>query len=380
MRVAAVVPHAAAGGPSAERRLISGALALGAAGVSVDIFSDRAVAGSLRWLGEGVAVRRLAPHRLQRDLAATDGAYDVVHAFGLPAMRMIASRGAARYRVFSPYGDRWSEPAPVHAVHRAWPRAASILIGAVDTIVCGSDKEATGVRRDAPELGDRVRVVLPGVDAEALRRAEPISIGRAVVVALGPLVRSPRPVRVVGALASLDERFVLVVLGDGPARRRLRGVVGDLGLKDRVHFLGDVTLEERRRWMNTASVLLPMSEYEDVEMLALEAAAIGKPLIIPDSAEQAGGWDYESGGTVRVISGPPSPLAIADAIRETAVFHGSMPGAQVRSWAAHAQEMLSVYRLTTHRVREIEPPPAVERPDESRRLQSAGFEREGRVS
>ena len=379
MRVAAVVPHAAAGGRSAERRLVNGALALGAAGVSVDIFSDRAAPGAPRPLGEGVAIRRLAPHRVQRDLIARHEAYDVVHAFGLPAMRMIATPGTAPRRVFSPYGDRWSQPAPVHAMHRAWPRAAAMLVGTVDTIVCGSEREAARVRRDAPELADRVRVVRPGVDAEALARAEPLPINRAVVLAVGPLVRSPRLVRVVGALASLDERFILVVLGDGPARRRLRGVVADLGLADRVRFLGNVTLEQRRRWMHTASVLLPISEYEDVEMLALEAAAIGKPLIIPDSAEHAGGWDYHSGGVVRVISGPSSPLAIADAIRETAVLHGpSESRTGVRSWAAYAHEMLSVYRLTVHGLREIEAPPDAE-PRSEPAVGATPIERQGRV-
>jgi glycosyltransferase involved in cell wall biosynthesis len=378
MRVAAVVAHAAAGGPSAERRLISGALALGAAGVDVDIVSDRAAPGPPRPLGEGVALRRLAPNRLQRDLAV-DGPYDVVHAFGVPAMRMVATLDAAPHRIFTPYGDRWSQPAPVHVLHRPWLRAATVLAGTVDTIVCGSDREASRVRRDAPELGDRVRVVRPGVDADALRLAKPMPIGRAVVLALGPLVRSRRAVRVVGALASLEERFVLVVLGDGPARRRLRGVVGDLGLKDRVRFRGDVTLEERRRWMRTASVVMPISDYEDVEMLALEAASIGKPLIIPDSAEHAGGWDYESGGVVRVISGPSSPLAIADAIRETAVLQAATPNARVRAWADYAQEMLGVYRLTTHGLREIESPPAVERP-EAARFRPARLERQGWIS
>jgi glycosyltransferase involved in cell wall biosynthesis len=377
MRVAAVVAHAASSGPSAERRLISGALALGAAGVSVNLFSERAPFGSPQRLGQGVSVRRLASQRLHRDLAM-DGPFDVVHAFGLPAMRMIATLDAAPHRLFTPYWDRWSEPAPVHTLHRPGPRAAAALVGAVDMIVCGSDRESTRIRRDAPALGNRVHVVRPGIDAEAFRLVEPIPISRAVVLALGPLVRSPRLVRIVGALASLDERFVLVVLGDGPARRRLHGVVGDLGLEDRVRFLGDVPLAERRRWMRTASVLLPMSEYEDVEMLALEAASLGKPLIIPDSSEHAGGWDYETVGTVRVISGPSSPLAIADAIRETAVLHGSAPNAHVRSWAHYAQEMLGLYRLTTQGLLEIETPPAVERPDASR-LRAAGIEGQGQI-
>jgi glycosyltransferase involved in cell wall biosynthesis len=377
MRVAVVVVHAAPGGPSAER-LISGVLALGAAGVSVDMFSNHPTVGSPVPLGEGVALRPLTPRILQRDLAE-DGAYDVVHAFSLSAMRLVATLRAAPHRIFTPYGDRWSQPASMHVMPRPWSRASALLAGAVDTIVCGSDRDANRVRRELPELGDRVRIVRPGIDAEALREAEPVPIGRAVILALGPLIRSPRLVRVVGALASLDERFALIVLGDGPARRRLRSVVEDLGLRDRVRFLGDVTPEERRRWMRTASVLLPISEYEDVETLALEAVAIGKPLIIPDSAEYAGGWEYGNTEGMRVISGPSSPIAIADAIRETAVLHGSPPAVHVRSWADYAQEMLSVYRLTTHGLLELEPPPAVEWPDESPLL-PAPFEQQGRIS
>jgi glycosyltransferase involved in cell wall biosynthesis len=378
MRVAAVVVHAAPGGPSAERRIISGALALGAAGVNVDVFSSRPTVGSARPLGAGVALRRLAPRLLERDLAR-DGAYDVVHAFGLSAMRLVATLRTAPHRIFTPYGDRWSQPVSPHLMQRPWPRPSALLAGAVDTIVCGSDREANRIRRELPELADRLRVVRPGIDAEALREAEPVPIGRAVVLALGPLIRSPRLVRVVGALASLDERFVLVVLGDGPARRRLRNVVEDLGLRDRVRFLGDVTPDERRRWMSTASVLLPISEYEDVETLALEAASMGKPLIIPDSAEYAGGWEYGSAETMRVISGPSSPIAIADAIRETAVLHGPPPTPQVRSWADYAQEMLGVYRLTMRGLRELEPPPAVEWADEPP-LSPAPFEQQGRIS
>src|ERR1700754_2742611 len=110
MRVAAVVVHAAPGGPSAERRLVSGALALGAAGVSVDVFSNHPKVGSPGPLGEGVALRPLVPRLLQRDLAK-DGAYDVVHAFSLSAMRLVATLRTGPHRIFTPYADRWSQPA-----------------------------------------------------------------------------------------------------------------------------------------------------------------------------------------------------------------------------------------------------------------------------
>jgi hypothetical protein len=80
-----------------------------------------------------------------------------------------------------------------------------------------------------------------------------------------------------------------------------------------------------------------------------------------------------------VISGPSSPIAIADAIRETAVLHGSPPAAHARSWGDYAREMLDVYRLTLRGLRELEPPPVVEGADEPPLL-PATFEQQGRIS
>ena len=332
MRIALVVGHPAPGGMGAEERILNAAAALGATGADVDVVSRPAAA-------------RVRP----------GVRYDVVHAFGLTGLRVATAIGAAEHRVFSPHGDRWLDPG-AHGLYRARPRLGALLTNAVETVVCRSQLEATRVRRHAPEVRDRLHVVRAGVDVEALRAAEPLPINRAVILALGPLDSGARAIRVVGALAGLDERFVLVVLGDGPARRRMRGVADVLTLGDRVRFARDATLQARRRWMTTAAVLVPMSGYEDVETLALEAAAIETPLVVPDCAEQAGGLGYESGAVVRVISGPSSPLAIADAIRETAVLLRPLPsGTSVRSWADHAHDLLNVYRRV-HRLPEIATP------------------------
>jgi glycosyltransferase involved in cell wall biosynthesis len=352
MRIALVVPHPASDGTAAEERIFNAAAALGATGASVDVFCGRLAAGPPERLADGMTVHAI-DHRRPRVRAPRTIRYDVVHAFGLTGLRIATAIGAAEHHVFSPHGDRWLEPAGAHGLHRTRPRLGALLTNAVDSVICRSQLEATRVRRHAPEVSDRLHVVRAGVDVEALRAAEPLPNTRAVILALGPLDRGGRAIRVVGALAGLDERFVLVVLGDGPARRRMCSVVDVLTLGDRVRFVRDTTLEARRRWMVTAAVLVPMSGYEDVETLALEAAAIETPLVVPDCAEQAGGLGYESGAVVRVISGPSSPLAIADAIRETAVRHRPAPSrAGVRSWEDHARDLLAVYRRV-HRLPDI---------------------------
>jgi glycosyltransferase involved in cell wall biosynthesis len=358
MRVAYLIGHAAQSPSTADLRLVSGAAALGSAGVTVDVFSSRAAVLPRR-LADGVTLHRLERHGLRRRL---DASYDVVHAFGLPAARMVGAFGGRR--VFSPYGDRCFLPASPARAYRPSLRPAVVLTGAIDAVVCESDLEAMRVRREVQALAGRVSVVRPGIDADALRLAEPRAISRAVILGLGPLLRDVRAVRVVGAMANLEARMLLVLLGDGPGQRRLRGLVDELGLQDRVLFLGSTSLFERRRWMRTASVLVAMAASEDINMLALEAAALGKPLIVPDSLEHAGGYGYEHGDMVRVIEGSSSPLAIADAIRDvTALHRPAAPHAEIRTWAAHADELLTVYRGCGQPLRKVEPTAVGELPE-----------------
>jgi glycosyltransferase involved in cell wall biosynthesis len=245
--------------------------------------------------------------------------------------------------------DRWSQPPPADVLYRTWPRASAALNHGVDTLICASELEATRVRREAPELAVRLRVVRPGIELEALRSAEPMKVHRAVVLAIGRLRRSPCLVRVVGALASLDDRFMLVVIGEGPARRWLHGFASDLGVASRVRFLGAVTPADRMRWMKTASVLVPLSRYEDAETMALEAAALGKPMVVPESPEDPWVVVGPTDGAVRVLAGRPSPLAIADAIRESAALHRvSDSMRELHSWIDHGHELREVYERLDH--------------------------------
>ncbi|MCI2239728.1 glycosyltransferase [Kineococcus sp. TRM81007] len=74
----------------------------------------------------------------------------------------------------------------------------------------------------------------------------------------------------------------LLLAGDGPDEQRLRARVAELGLVDRVRFLGRVAHEDRFSLLSSAQVVVMPSRYETFGMVAAEAAAVGTPVLAFD--------------------------------------------------------------------------------------------------
>lgn len=77
----------------------------------------------------------------------------------------------------------------------------------------------------------------------------------------------------------------LVVIGDGPERRRLQESADRLGVGGRVSFLGERPLDEVRQWMRRAWLLAAPSvtardgDAEGLPTVICEAAAVGLPVV-----------------------------------------------------------------------------------------------------
>lgn len=141
--------------------------------------------------------------------------------------------------------------------------------------------------RDVPALAavrDKVVVIPYGLDPtpygsiaspapEVGERRQPtlLFVGRLVAYkGVDVLLRA-----MVGVPASL------VLVGDGPLRRTLEALAQDLGVTDRVQFLGRVTDAERLDWYGRAdAVVLPsVSRQEAFGMVQVEAMLSGRPVV-----------------------------------------------------------------------------------------------------
>lgn len=110
-----------------------------------------------------------------------------------------------------------------------------------------------------------------------------------------------------------DARLVLV--GDGPYRRRLERMVKDRGIDGHVVFAGAVPWSEAPRWFDAADVFampcrtrLGGLEPEALGIVFLESQAAGRPVLVGDSG---GAPETVRHGETGYVVDPTDPAAIA---------------------------------------------------------------------
>jgi glycosyltransferase involved in cell wall biosynthesis len=80
------------------------------------------------------------------------------------------------------------------------------------------------------------------------------------------------------ALSAVPEAHLSIV-GDGPDRVRLEQLMEELGLGDRVHFLGPLPRSEALGLMRAADVVILSSAWENFPHGVVEALAVGTPVV-----------------------------------------------------------------------------------------------------
>jgi len=237
-------------------------------------------------------------------------AYEVIHSHywlsGVAGERLKLAWGASHVAMFHTLGRAKNqarvterEPDERLAGERAVARGA-------ERIVCTSrDEHDTLVRLYGADTA-RIVVVPCGVNLDLFRpigrseAREELGFGENERILL--FVGRVEPLKgidiLLGAAARLEEEtdcFVLVVGGDASARdgelAHLQGLASELGIAERVSFLGAVQHEQLPLYYNAADVCVVPSFYESFGLVALEAMACGIPVV----ASRVGGLS----GTVR---------------------------------------------------------------------------------
>jgi glycosyltransferase involved in cell wall biosynthesis len=111
------------------------------------------------------------------------------------------------------------------------------------------------------------------------------------------------------AMAEVSESARLVVAGGGPLDHELRRLSKELGLEDRVRFLGFEP--EVRRWMQAADGLVLSSRWEGLPMALLEAAACVLPAVATDVP---GTREAVVDGQTGLLAAPGNATALAGAM------------------------------------------------------------------
>ncbi len=175
------------------------------------------------------------------------------------------------------------------------------------------------------EIAEVARAIAPDVSVEALTNGVETSVFRPVAPSLDPAAEGRRRVIVPRRLFEKNgvEHFVrampeivrridaeAIVVGDGPERGRLEALAQELGVSDRVCFLGARAHEEMPGLLSSAEVAIFPSLMEATSVAALESMACGLPV----AASRVGGLPEIVGAEVGGLFEPGDPASLAGVV------------------------------------------------------------------
>jgi glycosyltransferase involved in cell wall biosynthesis len=192
-----------------------------------------------------------------------------------------------------------------------------MLAGRTDLLLCISDDEL-GLAEEAGIRPRRSVVIRNGVDFDgtaAAARQRTLS-SDPVAGCVTRLARQKGVDVLLRALASgrWPAELAVEILGDGPQRSELQALASDLGIAQRVRFLGYV--EDTRPFLQRWDLFVLPSRYEaGVPLALLESVAANLPVV---ATAVAGVQQLmsQSSGTVPVDDPEAVAVAVATAVRD----------------------------------------------------------------
>ncbi|ROS46246.1 glycosyltransferase [Curtobacterium sp. PhB78] len=178
---------------------------------------------------------------------------------------------------YTPFG-KWTLPI---ALKIAWSDAAKTYRLA-DTITTPTNLAADYLRKAI--AGQRVLAISCGIDASryVAREGRPVNNDIVFVGRVAPEKNLDVLVRAVALLPG-SLAATLTIVGDGEMIPKLTALAKELGLEDRVRFLGFVSDEAKRTALTNGTVFAMPSTAELQSISSLEAMASGLPVVAADS-------------------------------------------------------------------------------------------------
>lgn len=235
-----------------------------------------------------------------------EGGFDVVHLhntyphiYGSIAARWANIPVVVSTRHGQRAGHRW---------YATWQYAFSALW--VDKVIAVSDDAAKlCVQADGLPRGKVCRI-WNGIDTEAFDYQGPVHDPVAISVArLSPEKDFQTLIRGFSLARWQIPNLRLIIVGDGPERSALERLTFQLGLCDRVEFLGEQ--RDVARLLGQASIFVSTSLTEGISLTLLEAMAVGLPVVV---TAVGGNPEVVLEGVTGHLCPPRSPQAFAEAL------------------------------------------------------------------
>ena len=247
------------------------------------------------------------------------GPFDVVHGHSSKggAIARLAAAGLCPARVYTSHALRTLDPGLSRGERVLYESVERMLGRSLTAAFVGVAPEEA---REARRLGippERTHVVpnglvLPVMPDRAIVRARfGLDEGHVCLMWIGRLAPQKAPdrfVRLFSSLAGEAPEVRALMIGSGPLESRLRDLVRDLGLADRLRMIED---QHAVLSMPAADIFVMTSRYEGLPYVLLEAQSLGLPVV-----------GFEVGGLSTAVDGGATGFVVMQ--DDEAGFHAAL--------------------------------------------------------
>ena len=360
LRVLMVTPRSPLGQGGVERHVLEVSRRLVAAGVDVEVLAgDPDAKGVAETVHEGVRIRTVRAHprgrdyyfapRLWREMTR-NGPWDVVHVQSYHTLvAPLAMLKALRLGV--PYVVTFHGGGHTSVLRN---RARGTQMRALRPLLARADRLVAVARFEIEEYGkllgipsERFALIPNGTDPAFGEVAANGDGAGPTLATIGRLEKYKGHHRVLAALPQVLEREPearLLVVGKGPYEDDLRLEAARLGVADRVEFTS-VPPEDpggMAKLLGGVSLVVLLSEFETHPLVAIEAAAARRRLLVSDSG---GLGELAADGFARGIAFDEEPSKVAEAVVEELAKPRPERIPEMISWDECAARLLELYRI-----------------------------------
>jgi glycosyltransferase involved in cell wall biosynthesis len=282
--------------------------------------------------------------RIYREIAR--GRWDLVHVqsyhtFVAPLAMLAALRHGIPY-VVTFHGGGHSSPLR-RALRGTQLRLLRPLLARAERLIAVArfEVELYGSQLGLPP--ERFALIPNGTDFAPSEPPRSTAVNGSVIASVGRLERYKGHHRVLDALPEIlrtRPEARLWIAGSGPYEDALRRRAQRLGVADSVEIASAPDPQAMRARLAAAQLVVLMSDFETHPLAALEAVALGKPLLVADGS---GLGELADRGLARAVSARSTPQELARAILHELEQPHVPPAVTLPSWDECAEAVAALY-------------------------------------
>lgn len=221
--------------------------------------------------------------------------YDVINThFAVPSgpLGYILSKIFRIPNVLSLHGGDIYDPSKKLSPHESFifSRVVRFILNSADRVVAqSSNTRDNAVKYYNPrnEIDIIPLAFHPPVKPRVSRKTLGIDDGDFCLITIGRLIKRKSIDTMLHALAGIkNSRIKLFIVGDGPEKDYLQGIVDEKGLGSRVRFLGYLDDADKYRYLGVSDLFILTSLHEGFGIVFMEAMHMGLPIIATNHGGQ----------------------------------------------------------------------------------------------